>query len=464
MVAVATVSARVTVVAPLTRVDVTLPADATVAELVPQLVRLVGVPEQDPAASSGGWLLSRLGGEPFEVARTVAALGVADGDLLYLTPRNEQAPPAVFDDVVDAVARASSDLPGGWTPLTARRAALGAATAVLVGCGGLLPASGIGAGQVALAAGVVSVLLLGVSAALSRAFADSTAGAVTACAAVGYGVLGAVALPAAGATAAADRLLLQVVYGGVTLAVLAVGALLLVADAAAVFVGTAATGFLVTVAGLGAGLTAARPVSVAAVAAAVTVLALPVLPALALRLGRLRTPAVPTSLEEFRSDLPPVAVPAVRGQSAETVGYLTALTTAVAITLAGCTAVIATGDGTVPPLLAAAVAGAALLRVRSPLRQRGQRLALLAAGLFGTAAVTWRLVSGTGVRGAVVVVVGGLLLAMVCIGYAVRVVDRRASPYWGRFFDIVEFLLLAATFPLAAVVMGLPGLVRGLGG
>ena len=58
---------RVTVVTPHARVDVALPVQSTLAELVPQLVRLSGAAGQ-ASRDNPGWVLSRLGDAPLAPA------------------------------------------------------------------------------------------------------------------------------------------------------------------------------------------------------------------------------------------------------------------------------------------------------------------------------------------------------------------------------------------------------------
>jgi type VII secretion integral membrane protein EccD len=98
---------RVTVVAPRARMDVALPVQCTLAELVPQLVRLSGAPGRPDGA---GWSLSRIGGTPLPPGLTVGAAALADGEVLHLTARAGPATPLLFDDVVDAIASAGAGL------------------------------------------------------------------------------------------------------------------------------------------------------------------------------------------------------------------------------------------------------------------------------------------------------------------------------------------------------------------
>jgi hypothetical protein len=119
-----------TVAGPASAADLSLPADLPVAELLPDLVRLLSA---DPEAALGtGWGLSRLGEAPLSLDRGLTAAGVRDGDMVYLRPLAE-IEPATVADLVDAVAGAV-DLRGGLWTAAARRSAmtLAAAAALLV--------------------------------------------------------------------------------------------------------------------------------------------------------------------------------------------------------------------------------------------------------------------------------------------------------------------------------------------
>ncbi|WP_112622277.1 type VII secretion integral membrane protein EccD, partial [Micromonospora saelicesensis] len=105
---------RITIVAPRTRMDLALPSDVPLADLLPTLLRYAGEDMADEGARHGGWALSRLGGAPLDGGRTAAQLSVRDGEVLYFNPRSDAAPEIVFDDVVDAVATATNQRPGAW--------------------------------------------------------------------------------------------------------------------------------------------------------------------------------------------------------------------------------------------------------------------------------------------------------------------------------------------------------------
>ncbi|NED57979.1 type VII secretion integral membrane protein EccD, partial [Micromonospora aurantiaca] len=133
---------RITIVAPRTRMDLALPSDVPLADLLPTLLRYAGEDLADEGVRHGGWALSRLGGQPLDGGRTAAQLGVRDGEVLYFNPRAATAPEIVFDDVVDAVATSTTQRAGAWQVGTTRTFAV------------LLAAS-------ALAAGAVATLLTG---------------------------------------------------------------------------------------------------------------------------------------------------------------------------------------------------------------------------------------------------------------------------------------------------------------
>src|SRR5947209_6182811 len=95
---------RLTVLSPRHRVDVALPADVPVAELVPMVLELVGEPEHGRAVLPMPWRLSGVVGGPLPAAATLDELGVLDGELLRLGPAAPVPAAPVFDDPVDALA------------------------------------------------------------------------------------------------------------------------------------------------------------------------------------------------------------------------------------------------------------------------------------------------------------------------------------------------------------------------
>ncbi len=282
---------RVTVVTPYARVDVALPVQATLAELIPQLIRLVGA-EGQSSAENPGWVLARLGGAPFPVGLTVTAAAIRDGDVLYLNPRERQVAPLLFDDVIDAIASAAESRAGAWGPKAAYRSALTATAILIVGATLLLLNSLWGSGLAPIALGTLAAAVLVGGGALARAYGDAEAGAVCAGAGVPAALLaGATVLPphvfALGAGQLAAGLGVGAVYG--VLVVLAVAArlpwFLCLAVSSALGALAAAVVLLANV----------HPIGAAGFAAAIATALAAVAPMISLRLARLPLPRVPAA-------------------------------------------------------------------------------------------------------------------------------------------------------------------------
>jgi type VII secretion integral membrane protein EccD len=447
---------RVTVVAPHTRVDLALPTQATIAEVVHQVVELIGNDQLDPGGSAGGWVLQRLGESPLEPGRPVSSTTISDGDLLQLSPRSKQVPPALFDDIVDAIADASANRPDRWQWQTTRHLCLVLAAALAaVAAAGLLGAE---PGITVLASSVAAALLVLAAAGLSRALGDASAGLAAGVAALPHAAWAGTAV-ATGADAVTDRLGPVLLVGGGAVLLTAVAALVGVGRYLEVFgciVGVAATA---VVAGAVIVLWSASPSAVAAVVVSVVTMTLPALPMLSARLARLPLPFVPVDIEEFRRDDRPIEAAQVASlaRHGETM-LLWILVTFSAIVVA-CAGALLLDGSTWARLLALALALTMVLRSRRFLG-RGQRLVLLIPGVVGLvgAVATWLATASPGWR--LAMVPAGLALATVLVAWARSQPRRRASPYAARFVSVLEFLALVAVLPLAAAVLDLYQRIR----
>ncbi|GAB3147927.1 type VII secretion integral membrane protein EccD [Micromonospora sonneratiae] len=450
---------RVTVVAPHSRLDVSLPVQSTVAELVPQLVRLLSTDAD--RGGGAGWELRRLGGPPLDSAVTVTGAGIRDGEVLYLSVVDRRATPMLFDDVVDAIASAAADRPGVWRATASRNVggAVGALafTAVAVAVG----FSGLSASTVALLSGALALALLIAGGALSRAFGDRGLGAV-----VTIGGLPAALVAGLSVLAPAGQPALALTSGRLALAGTAATVYAALAAVVVAEQRFAAAAVAAAVGGLGAFailLTGAGPASVAAIVCCAAVMASPVLPMLALRLGRLPLPSVPTDVEAFRRDETPTLGPEMVGDTDAAERILTSLLCALAAIVACCAGVLLiTGDRWSWAL--AGLAGTVLvLRARAYVGI-GQRAVLLLAGATSIlgAGVRVGLAGDSGTR----LLLAGLLafVGVVCATYAVRAPAGSPSPYWGRLLDVVEFLALVSLVPVAGAVLDVYGAVRAWGG
>ena len=96
--------ARVTVNTPHRRVDVALPEQIAIAELLPELLQHAGEAFADEGERHGGWVLRRADGTALTGEKSLHQQGVRDGQVLHLVPARAQWPELEYDDVVEAIA------------------------------------------------------------------------------------------------------------------------------------------------------------------------------------------------------------------------------------------------------------------------------------------------------------------------------------------------------------------------
>ncbi|MEU1820522.1 type VII secretion integral membrane protein EccD [Streptomyces roseifaciens] len=472
---------RVTVVAPDSRIDVALPDDIAVADVYPEILRLTG--QTQPAGAPTGYHLVRRDGTVLDGARSLAAQHVLDGDLLALRPFAESLPPAVHDDVSDAIASAVTRDHTLWSDALLRACGL-AGGALLLALMGLalwfadpvrhdmhgLP------GAVAAAAGVLLTAVAGVRA---RVYADRASAVALGLAALphvmiaGSGILG----PAPGEGAGRLQFLLGCAAVVVASAVLVAA----VPTGDAPFVAAFTAAAVATVAAFCTIFTGAGPSAAAAVCAVVAIGAVAFLPGLSARAARLPVgyaaprSAVAGDRTASRGGRGPEPVDAAliaarvrRGHELllGLVGGCAVLVTASAAVLA-----FAPGGGPWPRLLALTAGLAMLLRARL-FRYTAQVAAVLGAGLAALALLVLGLAlqpaADAGAGGgsldvrtlwlAAAVTLGGALLTAV----ALIVPARGLSPFWGRVSDLAESVLLLALVPLCLAVLDLYSAARSL--
>lgn len=113
---------RVSVASEGRRLDVGVPSQVPIVELLPGFARTLGV--LDPSLAHGGYALQRADGSRLDPALTCGAQGVQDGDLLTLARGIELAQPRVYDDIVEAVIDATTAQHRPWTAQDNARTAL----------------------------------------------------------------------------------------------------------------------------------------------------------------------------------------------------------------------------------------------------------------------------------------------------------------------------------------------------
>ncbi len=439
---------RLTVASAQRRVDVALPDGVPLAELLPDLLRRAGDGLADAGEEHGGWVLRRADGSGLAATASLAAAGVADGEVLHLVPARAEWPEVEYDDVVEAIASGARGLGAPWSG-DATRVAAAVAAGALLAVAALTPVgAGLGSRALAIAAGL---LLAGVLAA--RAYGEPLIGAALAAYSLPMAALGGPHLVGEGRVDAAGLLV-----GCAALAVWSVAGALGAGHGLWIFVGGATAGLLGSAAAATA--TGTSGASAAALLLVAVVVGTTVAPLLAVRLGRLPLPVVtlPAGAPDAAAlaHRPPpgrVLAAVIRGDE-----MLTGLL--VGLGLAAVGAGWALRDSGVAGLLLVAVAGVAmLLRARIFVTVR-QRAPLLVAGVAVLAVPAAAGVWPGGAVGAPVLAAVAVLVAAAGARYR----RRAPSPYLGRAADLADTLCLVSVIPIAAAVLGLYSRMRGLAG
>jgi type VII secretion integral membrane protein EccD len=460
---------RVTVLAPGRRVDVALPVDVPLAELVPLVLELLGGLER--TARPDPWTFTGTSGGPMPPGATLDELGVLDGELLRLGPSVPPPPPPVFDDPADALAGLTTQAIRRVEPDRQRTTAIAVlgialAAAVLLATAREVDPTTTAWGTVVLG-GLGAVLALawaaGRSASRDGGPSDAPHGddrlptlVPALCAVLLAAAAGWAALPG---PPDAARLLLATVAAG-TAAALGQVAVRVVAPALiAVLVVTVPTA-TATVVGLRFGVPTP---ALAAVTGAVALSTGPLLPRAVLRLAGLPRPLVPADAAglvaaDSAPDLLPPDELTVRAARAH--AHLTGLSGGCALTAAVAAPLAATAGGWTGPVLAVVLATVLVLRTRDFVDPTIARVHL-AAGIAAGVALVGLAASATGGPGRLACALVLLGAAAAGAGAAGRR-ERATSPVARRAVDVIEGVLTATALPLALAAAGVFVMVRSL--
>ncbi|SCE89026.1 type VII secretion integral membrane protein EccD [Micromonospora coriariae] len=460
--------ARVTISAPQRRVDVALPEQVPLAELLPDVLRHAGEGLADDGERHGGWVLRRTDGALLVTAQALLPQGVRDGEVLHLVPARAHWPELEYDDVVEAIADGARRRGGAWSPTATRAAGLaGAAVPLAVGLLALLVGGPAYRGGW-LAAAVVAVLLTVAGTIASRANGDGAAGATLGGYALPYAfVAGALAVgsgdpvgffgPARWVGAP------ELLAGSVALLLVALLGLLGVASRLRVFVAGVTVGLVGAGAALGGLLL--TPAGTAAVLLSALVFAVGAIPLLAIRLGKLPLPpvtlpaAAPTVEPERARDLPDQG--RVHAAVTRTEEMLTGMLLGHALLAVAAAAVLGVAGGTAGRVLVAVTSAVLLLRSRLFVALR-HRVPTVLAGLAGYAVLGTVLAGRADDAGRLALVLGGAALALVAVAAGTGYARRPVSPYLGRTADLTDTALVVAVVPVACAVLDLYDRARGL--
>ncbi|MFJ9110866.1 type VII secretion integral membrane protein EccD [Streptomyces sp. NPDC102283] len=454
---------RLTVRAPARSIDLAVPADVPVADLLPAVLGYAGDNLEEAGIDHGGWVLQRLGGEPLDEELTLDSYGLRDGDTLYLRPRAEALPEVHLDDLVDGIATTMRDHPFGWTPKVSRWVLLGIVVAVLVG--GVLVIAWPGGSSLSRSvfATAAGLLLLAGAGAASRAVGDAGAGAALGFMVGPYLALAGWLLPGGELAGphAYETLGARLLAASAAMAGGAVLALAVVAAFAALFLSVAVVSLFAAVAAVLLLTTDLAPVHAAGILAVLAVVLGAFVPSLAFRMSGMRMPPLPTNAQQLQEGIEPHAASAVSARAILADGWMTSLYGAVGLVGAACVAILARERELAEIIMTVALCLLLVLHARG-LGNIWQRMSLVAPGIFGLLLLV--LVAAPAASpGNRLVTAAGLLAAAAAVAIAAWTVPgRRLVPYWGRAGELLHSALAIAVLPLALWVLGVYGALRAI--
>lgn len=440
---------RLVVIGPKSRVELAVPSHIPIAELLPTIVGHLDPALADRGLAHGGWVLQKLGHDPLDENRSTSSVGLLDGDVLYLRPRGDEMGPAQYDDLVDGVQSSLSARGDEWTAKCTRAALLVflsiaslAATVVATTLGEL----------VSIVALALAVACAGTGALVGRLW-DAAAGKVLVLGAVGMAAVGGAALPAVLLPDAGDQVLVQAMSAAVAAgAIAAAGAyargglrpeLLAIIGAAIVVV-----------------LALAIPVFfglTAAVAAAITLLVLiavaRLIPTLSVWIAGLEIDPVPTSPEEFQTDLELISTDEIAAKAERVHAVAAAFWLAWAAVLCLASSVLTVSEEWASLVLVVVGSIATLLQARE-LRATVHRSALLVAAVLPLLLLLVVFPLRLGIAWQLAVFAVLVIVAAYAV-VAVRVLPgRRLAPTWGRLGDNLHWACIIAMPALVLAVAG----------
>lgn len=434
------------------RADLVVPADAPVAEVLPELLDVFG----GTPAPGAAWRLRLPDGWDADPELGLAGAGVRAGDRLRIVDDPGPVPAALVTDIADALA---GSVPGvgvadGW----AGRAAM-VAGALAVAAAGLH----MSATDAVLAAGVLgacaAACAFGLRVALRRGAAAPTV-LLAALLLIGVSAAAGAAVTGVGpAGAFGDWRFTAGLVPGMAVASVAV---FLLRPARRTMAGATATagagGVGATVfTGIAAAVTwAAGPVPAAATVLAAAVVALTMAPGLCVAAAGVRVPRIPAAGEPFPEDPDPTAPVAVIAHRAGRLLDGAVVAAAAFMAASGVALLVAADASWTSPALVAAVAVVCAIQSRGHAREVPSGALTLAATalLKALAWAQWDVGRWP---------VALVIVAPVLAGAALPAIPAsRVSPTARRALELVEAVALAVSLPLAAVVAGLPDVVGGL--
>jgi type VII secretion integral membrane protein EccD len=449
---------RITVRAPGAALDLAVPTDIPLADLLPAIVGHAGGELAESGLEHGGWVLQRIGGPPLDPEGTPQSLELREGEVLLLRPLTEALPPVRFDNLVDGVSATMRELPHAWSPQASRWALRGVLLAVLAAALVLLAlAGGEPSSRSALAAGAALLALAGAGAA-ARVLDDLPGAVLLGLAAEPFAAL-AGSLAAGGGQPGPRWLAASAAW-----CVAGALALTLVAACPVAFVPSVVAGVAALLGG--ALMTGVRDAGLDGAGAAVAVPAVvfgAFVPMLSFSLAGLRLPLLPTTPEQLQEGIAPYASEEVASRTRATDQWMTGLYAAVGAVCAACLVGLATDPGWAQGLAGGLLALLLVLHGRS-LGNAWQRLSLVLPGALGAVLLAVCAARDHGTDTQLAAVAGLLAVGALIAVVAWTVPGRRVLPYWGRAGDILQSVAAVGLLPAVLWVLDVYGRLRGIRG
>lgn len=452
---------RLTVKAPEKVVDLAVPADVALADLLPVIVSHAGEDLEEAGIEHDGWVLQRMGGEPLDLEFTPASLNLLEGETLLLRPAGEALPPVRFDNIVDALSEVVGGLPYAWSPAFGRWVLRLSCTAAMAASVVLMALPGDPSSRAALLAGA-ALLSLALSSAAVR-FLEDRAGGVM------LGVLSTLALALFGAVLTAGPTYDEAGLGYTLLAAGStgtVGALIAYAAVSSHSVVFAATGVVHLAVACTAAFMLLLDTTPFRASAAVCVLLVAFgayVPALSFSLAGLRLPPLPTNARQLNEGTEPHTSEAVAERGRATEQWITGFLIATGVVCTLCLAAL-TADGSTPATVTSLLLILLLILHSRNLGAAWQRLALVTPAVVGVLLLILVHAVRAG-RDTVLTGALGLLAVAVCFCVmAWSLPGRRVIPHWGRAGDLLQSATAIALLPSACWVLGVYGRLRAMNG
>ncbi|MGW7663519.1 type VII secretion integral membrane protein EccD, partial [Streptomyces sp. NPDC054756] len=278
---------RITIAAPDSRVDVALPEDLPIQDLFPEIVRLSGLVQSDTSPS--GYHLVTREGQVLDASRSLLEHRVRDGEVLLLRTFADSLPPAVHDDVVDAIAAAVKQDLRSWNDNLMRLAGLVAGSLLLVMLGFVFwfadPVRHDMHGLQGILAGVTAIALTALAGVRARVYDDRGSAVALGISALPHALIaGSGAIPQ---DAGEGPGRIQFLVGCVAVLLLSVVLIMLLPQGDAPFVAAALASAIGTLAVFCGVLTEAEPREIAAGTAVVALAVVGFLPGWSARFAKL---------------------------------------------------------------------------------------------------------------------------------------------------------------------------------